>query len=104
VLANTEKIMVTSEKFYGGVGLRRCNRSTGFSANFRRHKERARKLHLSPGTGFQNLEFLPGCRTGACCQPKLQQFRPWKSAGSGGKERGEGGGSIPCLTRSGDAL
>jgi hypothetical protein len=34
VLANTEKFRVRSEKFYGGAGLRRCNRSRGFSANF----------------------------------------------------------------------
>jgi hypothetical protein len=38
VLANTEKIRVRSKKFYGGAGLRRCNRSRGFSANFARHR------------------------------------------------------------------
>jgi hypothetical protein len=38
VFTNTEKIRVRSEKFYGGAGLRRCNRSRGFSANFTRHK------------------------------------------------------------------
>jgi hypothetical protein len=38
VLANTEKFRVRSEKFYGGAGLRRCNRSRGFSANFARHR------------------------------------------------------------------
>jgi hypothetical protein len=37
VLTDTEKIRVRSEKFYGGAGLRRCNRSRGFSANFARH-------------------------------------------------------------------
>jgi hypothetical protein len=30
VLVNREKIRVRSEKFYGGAGLRRCNRSRGF--------------------------------------------------------------------------
>jgi hypothetical protein len=37
VLANTEKFRVRSEKFYGGAGLRRCNRSRGFSSKFARH-------------------------------------------------------------------
>jgi hypothetical protein len=41
VLAKQEKIRVRSEKFYGGAGLRRWNRSRGFSAIFTRH----RKLH-----------------------------------------------------------
>jgi hypothetical protein len=39
VLANIEKFRVRSEKIYGGAGLRRCNRSRGFSANFTRHKK-----------------------------------------------------------------
>jgi hypothetical protein len=52
----------------------------------------------------QNLVFLYGCRTGACCRPKLEQFWPRESAVSGEKERGGGRGSIPCLTRSGGAL
>jgi hypothetical protein len=30
VLANWEKFRVRSEKFHGGAGLRRCNRSEGF--------------------------------------------------------------------------
>jgi hypothetical protein len=30
VLANTKKFRIRSEKFYGGAGLRRCNRSRGF--------------------------------------------------------------------------
>jgi hypothetical protein len=39
VIANIEKFRVRSEKFYGGTGLRRCNRSWGFSANFTKHKK-----------------------------------------------------------------
>jgi hypothetical protein len=38
VLTNTKKIRVRSKKFYGGAGLRRCNRSRGFSTNFARHR------------------------------------------------------------------
>jgi hypothetical protein len=39
MIANTEKFRVRSEKFHGGAGLRRRNRSRGFSANFTRHKK-----------------------------------------------------------------
>jgi hypothetical protein len=38
VLANTEKFRVRSEKFHDRAGLRSCNRSRGFSANFARHR------------------------------------------------------------------
>jgi hypothetical protein len=43
VIANTEEIRVRSEKFHCGTGLRRCNRSRGFSAKFARH----RNLHVN---------------------------------------------------------
>jgi hypothetical protein len=39
VLANREKFRVRSEKYQGGAGLKRCNRSRGFSANFRTHRK-----------------------------------------------------------------
>jgi hypothetical protein len=38
VLAKQEKIRVRSEKFHGGAGLRRWNRSRGFSTIFARHR------------------------------------------------------------------
>jgi hypothetical protein len=41
--------------------------------------------------------------TGGHCRPKFRRFWPRESTGSGGKEKGEGGGSIPCLTHSGGA-
>jgi hypothetical protein len=41
VLAKQEKFRVLSKKFHGGAGLKRWNRSRGFSAIFARH----RKLH-----------------------------------------------------------
>jgi hypothetical protein len=38
VLAKQEKIRVRSEKFHGGAGLRRWNRSRGFSTIFPRRR------------------------------------------------------------------
>jgi hypothetical protein len=83
--------------------LRRWNRSKGFSAKSARHRKEHEDYIFLQGLDCKISSFLHGCCTGASCRPKLERFRPWESTGSGGKERGEGGGSIPCLTRSGDA-
>jgi hypothetical protein len=94
--------MVRSEKFHGGAGLRRCNRSRGFFEIFARH----RKIH-------DNYTFLQGlnCKklqhsamvTGGHCSPNFRQFRAWEVARSGANERGRWGDSIPYLTYHGDA-
>jgi hypothetical protein len=60
VLTNKEKFRVRSEKDHGGAGLKRCNRSRGFSANFTRH----RKIH-------DNYRFL----WGLICKSSTAQ--PW---------------------------
>jgi hypothetical protein len=39
VFSIQEKFRVRSEKDHGGAGLKRCNRSMGFSANFTRHRK-----------------------------------------------------------------
>jgi hypothetical protein len=55
VLANTEKFRVRSEKFYGGAGLRRCNRSRGFSANFARHRNLRDNYRIFQGLNREKL-------------------------------------------------
>jgi hypothetical protein len=49
VLANTEKFRVRSEKFYGGAGLRRCNRSRGSSAKRPRHRNSSKGYQIFQG-------------------------------------------------------
>jgi hypothetical protein len=78
--------------------LKRWKRSRGFLQNLQEEN-----YIFLRGLDCKSSSFLHGCCTEASCRPKLERFRPWESTGSGGKERGEGGGSIPCLTRSGDA-
>jgi hypothetical protein len=55
VLANTENIRVRSEKFYGGAGLRRCNRSRVFSANFVRYRNLRDNYIIFHGLNLEKL-------------------------------------------------
>jgi hypothetical protein len=83
--------------------LKRWKRYRGFPTKSARHRREQENYIFLRGLDCKSSSFLHGCCTEASCWPKLERFRPWESTGSGGKERGEGGGSIPCLTRSGDA-
>jgi hypothetical protein len=56
VLANIEKFRAGSEKIYGGVGLRRHNRSRGFSANFARHRNLRDNYRILQGLNCKKLK------------------------------------------------
>jgi hypothetical protein len=55
VLANTEKFRVRSEKFHGGGGLRRCNRSRGFCAKLARHRNLRDNYRIFQGLNRKNF-------------------------------------------------
>jgi hypothetical protein len=55
VLANRQKFRVRFEKFHGGAGLRRCNRSKGFSANFARHRNLHDNYRIFQGLNHKNF-------------------------------------------------
>jgi hypothetical protein len=65
-------------------------------------------IHLKVTRSSRDLITKPSQHSthgaGGYCRPKFRRFWPRESAGSRGKERGEGGGSIPYLTYHGDAL
>jgi hypothetical protein len=55
VLVNRENFSVRSEKYHGGVGLKRCNRSRGFSANFTRLKKEQENYIFLQGLDCKTL-------------------------------------------------
>jgi hypothetical protein len=102
VLANTKKFRVRSEKFHGGAGLRRCNRSRGFSVNFARHGNLRDNYRIFQG--LNRKSFKSGSNDGGgYFSSNCHRSRAREVARSGANERGRRGDSIPYLTYRGDA-
>jgi hypothetical protein len=102
VLANEEKFRVRSKTLHGGAGLRRCNRSRGFFANFARHRNLRDNYKILQGLNCKKLETGSNGDDGYCSS-NSHRSRARKVARSGANERGPRGDSIPYLTYSGGA-